>query len=466
MANVSKSKEQAPRQILIVDDIPAFCRELKRMLPREIYTSTICTDPVAVTGMLLKRKFDLVITTLVMKKMGGFDLIRKIRGSGIDVPIMLITGYGSLESAIEAQRIGVSDYLYKPVSEKELNARVAKVLDKARLEQEHGATFRLDNLVSQDPAMKSIFDMVEAVALSNSRVLILGETGTGKQLIAQAIHSHSPRKDEPFVEINCAAIPEALLESEFFGHERGAFTGSVAQRKGRFEEAQGGTLFLDEIGEISYDLQAKLLRVLQDGSYSRVGGNAVLKSKARVIAATNRDVRKLAQEGSFRTDLFYRLHVISLTIPPLRKRKKDLPFLTRYFLDKYCPAGREMAFSPTALTMMESYSWPGNVRELEHLVERFSVMHPHPIVEAEDLPDYIQQAAMPVKETSVTAPLPFREARQRFEREYIAQALRLHNGNMSRAARYAGMDRSQFFRMVRHHGMNPKEPQFSEGINH
>ncbi len=445
-----------PEKILVVDDIPEFCRELKEILSTKPYTVTICTDPTKVIGMLGRQKYDLVITTLVMKKMGGFDLIRKIRGAGNPIPIMLITGYGSLESAIEAQRIGVSDYLYKPVSAKELKVRVAKVLLQERPENKGAAPFRLEKLVSRDPAMKSIFDMVEAVAISNSRVLIMGETGTGKELIAHAIHAKSPRKNEPFIEVNCAAIPENLLESEFFGHERGAFTGAVSQRRGRFEEAKGGTLFLDEIGEISYDLQAKLLRVLEDGGFTRVGGSTIHRSNARVIAATNRDLRVAAQEGRFRADLFYRLHVISLTIPPLRKRHQDLPFLARHFFNEF-HRGRSIEFSPDALAAMEAYSWPGNVRELKHLVERFSVMHPKPVIEVDDLPDYIAGAASKSTESApVEGGIRFAEAKKNFERHYIINALKLHEGNMSRAARYAGMDRSQFFRMVRQHGIDPK----------
>jgi DNA-binding NtrC family response regulator len=443
--------------ILIVDDIPSFCEELNETLSAAGYSCTICTDPTEATALLGTRTFHLLITTLVMKKLGGFDLIRAIRGVGHSLPWILITGHGSLESAIEAQRLGCSDYLYKPVEARELRARVDKVIGRRERSEEGVPPFQLDKLVSQDPGMKSIFDMVEAIASSNSRVLILGETGTGKQLIAHAIHALSPRCNEPFVEINCAAIPESLLESEFFGHERGAFTGATQQRIGRFEEAQNGTIFLDEIGEIGYSLQAKLLRVLQDGKFNRIGGPQTLRSNARVIAATNRDLRAAAKAGDFRTDLFYRLHVISVTVPPLRSRKKDLPVLTRYFLEKYRPAGRTLELSPEALKALDGYFWPGNVRELEHLAEQICVMHKGPVVHARDLPDYILEPSPEPVEDFPAADRTFREAKVDFERKYLEHALLLHQGNMAQAARFAGMDRSQFFRMVKQHQIDPKK---------
>jgi len=444
------------KNLLIVDDVPSFCQEVAEMLPKKSYACTICTDPTEAPGRLASGAFHLLITTLVMKKLDGFDLVRRIRGDGLSLPIMLITGYGSPESAIEAQRLGVNDYLYKPVVAKELRARAAKLITQSESDSDGQGAFKLDKLVSRDPAMKSIFDMVQTIAQSNSRVLILGETGTGKQLIAQAIHSLSPRRDEPFVEINCAAIPENLLESEFFGHERGAFTGAVDRRIGRFEEAKGGTIFLDEIGEVDLGLQAKLLRVLENGNFNRVGGSTTLHSRARVIAATNRDLRAASQEGEFRADLFYRLHVISVTIPPLRERKADLPFLTRYFLKKYLAPGRTLQFGDEALRLMNAYNWPGNVRELEHLVERFSVMHPKPVVEAQDLPRYMFQA---VEEGQNGSPgeTSFKEARNEFERKYLQNILRLHDGNMAAAARVAQMDRAQFFRLVRRHNLDPRK---------
>ncbi|HLS28434.1 MAG TPA: sigma-54 dependent transcriptional regulator [Opitutales bacterium] len=446
-----------PKKILVVDDIASFCRDVKKTLSNKEIHVRSCTNPLKATDLLRRGNFDLLLTTQVMKKLSGFDLVREIRETGITTPIIMVTSYGNHESAMKAQQIGVSDYFHKPVGPIELKLRVQKVLAEANTKNESD-TFRFGELVSRDPAMKSVFEMAETVALSNSRVLILGETGTGKQLMAQAIHSHSQRKDEPFIEINCAAIPEALLESEFFGHEKGAFTGAAKQRKGLFEQARNGTVFLDEIGEMNYDLQAKLLRVLQDGRFTRVGGTSTLHSNARIIAATNRDLHTATQEKTFRVDLFYRLHVISLTIPPLRERRSDLLFLADHFLRKYLSPGQNLEFTEEAHQLMADYSWPGNVRELEHLMERFSVLHPRPLVEASDLPDYIRNAT-PVNpaKLKIESGVGFREARDAFVRDYLKNALRLHGGNMAQAARYAQIDRSQFFRMVRAHDLDPKE---------
>ncbi|MCX6955028.1 MAG: sigma-54 dependent transcriptional regulator [Verrucomicrobia bacterium] len=449
------------RRILIVDDVPSFLQEIRGCLKDHCAEAAICASPRRALRRLRSDPPDLLITTLVMKELGGFELIRRVRGQGSSIPIVMITGRGNEKTAIEATRLGVSDYLEKPVSAEELRARLEKIFAAQR--RPAAAEPGTGGMVSEDPAMKAIFDMVGAVARSDSRVLILGETGTGKQLIAQAIHERSPRCREPFVEVNCAAIPENLLESELFGHERGAFTGATERRTGRFEEAGDGTLFLDEIGEMSFTVQSKLLRVLQGGKFNRVGGSATLQSHARVIAATNRDLQKEAEEGRFRADLFYRLHVITLTPPPLRRRAGDVPLLAEHFLKKFrgsraTPSG----FTPAALHRLQGYGWPGNVRELEHLVERFAVLHDRPEIDAADLPEKI------LRETGGTAPAgaagaaraghgTLAEARAAFERAYLTDTLREARGNMAAAARRAGLDRSHSFRLVRRHGLDPRQ---------
>lgn len=445
------------RRILIVDDIPAFCQELRAILKPQGATAILCGSPLRALRLLRQQSFDLLITTLVMKELGGFELIRRLRGQGSRIPIVMITGYGNEKTAIEATRLGVSDYLEKPVVPEELLARLGKLMAPAPVTPAPSSSPR-EGMISEDPAMKAIFDTVEAVARSDSRVLILGETGTGKQLIAQALHAHSPRHREPFVEINCAAIPENLLESELFGHDPGAFTGATGRRIGRFEEAGSGTLFLDEIGEMSFTLQSKLLRVLQGGKFNRVGGNETLQSQARVIAATNRDLQKDVETGRFRSDLFYRLHVISLTLPPLRKRTVDIPLLADFFLRRYrrdrnLPQG----FTPEALAHLERYGWPGNVRELEHLVERFAVLHTSAWIEASDLPERIRRESQEAERTAPAVPRgTYQQARAAFERAYVEETLRLARGNMAAAARLAALDRSRYFRLVRKHGLDPR----------
>jgi DNA-binding NtrC family response regulator len=452
----------ADKHVLVVDDLPPFCQEIRGYLKDHCRQVTICTSPLRALRRLKSDEPDLLITTLVMRELGGFDVIRRARGQGSAVPIVMITGRGNDKTAIEATRLGVSDYLEKPVSAEELRARLEKIFaaQQRPVKPEDTTDTRM---LSEDPAMKAIFDMVGAVAKSDSRVLILGETGTGKQLIAQAIHERSPRCKEPFVEVNCAAIPENLLESELFGHERGAFTGATERRTGRFEEAAEGTLFLDEIGEMSFNVQSKLLRVLQGGKFNRVGGSATLQSQARVIAATNRDLQKEAEAGRFRADLFYRLHVITLTLPPLRRRPGDVTLLAEHFLRRFRgPRTVPQGFSEEALRRLQAYGWPGNVRELEHLVERFAVLHDRPLIEAADLPEKILRetsgapvAGTPAPEAMLQGTLA--EARAAFERAYLSETLKQARGNMAAAARRAGLDRSHYFRLVRRHGLEPKQ---------
>ncbi len=451
----------ADKHVLIVEDVPAFCQELRGYLRGHCRQVTICTSPLRALRRLRTEPPDLLITTLMMRELGGFDLIRRVRGQGLALPIVMITGYGSEKTAIEALRLGCSDYLEKPVAADELRARLEKIF--VAREHPHAGTTAAPSaapMISDDPAMKAIYDMVGAVARSDSRVLILGETGTGKQLIAQAIHEHSPRRNAPLVEVNCAAIPENLLESELFGHERGAFTGATERRQGRFEEAGQGTLFLDEIGEMTFTVQSKLLRVLQNGRFSRVGGSALLQSHARVIAATNRDLQKEVEAGRFRADLFYRLHVITLTLPPLRRRTADVPLLAEHFLRRFRgQRERPGRFSPAAMQQLQHYAWPGNVRELEHLVERFAVLHDRPVIEAEDLPERFARPAGGAATARFDEPLlqgNYASARRAFERAYLTETLRQARGNMAEAARRAGLDRSHYFRLVRRQDLDPR----------
>jgi DNA-binding NtrC family response regulator len=454
------SSPLADKHILFVDDVVANCQEIRAYLKGHCRQVTICTSPLRALRRLKVEEPDLLITTLMMKELGGFEVIRRVRGQGSSLPIVMITGYGNEKTAIEATRLGVSDYLEKPVAADELRARLEKIFAAQQRPAIHDAA-TATTMLSEDPAMKAIFDMVEAVARSDSRVLILGETGTGKQLIAQAIHESSARRKEPLVEVNCAAIPENLLESELFGHERGAFTGATDRRIGRFEEAGDGTIFLDEIGEMSFTVQSKLLRVLQGGKFNRVGGSATLQSRARVIAATNRDLQQEAEAGKFRADLFYRLHVITLTLPPLRRRARDVPLLAEHFLRRFRGA-RDVPrnFTPDALAQLQRYNWPGNVRELEHLVERFAVLHERPTIDVADLPEKVGRP--PAADTGVPAldrylQSDYATARDAFERAYLRGTLKQARGNMAEAARRAGLDRSHYFRLVRRQGIDPSE---------
>jgi DNA-binding NtrC family response regulator len=353
-------------------------------------------------------------------------------------------------------RLGACDYMNKPVVPEELVARVRRILG-----SEKGALPRtlpedVGGVITADPQMKAVIETVRIIAGTESRVLITGETGTGKQVIARLIHNSSSRKDEPFVDVNCAAIPDTLLESELFGHEKGAFTGADAQRIGRFEEAGRGTLFLDEIGEMNYAVQSKLLKVLQDGRFSRVGASRTLQCQARIIAATNRELDKEVALGRFRSDLYYRLHVMTVALPPLRKRQGDIPLLAEHLLRKFSVRGeRPHRFSSEVLTALQRYTWPGNVRELENTIERIALLYRStPVIGLESLPERIvQQSVGMTVAPAVSYTGPYREARKRFERDYFQSMLSQAQGNMAEAARRAGIDRSQFFRIVKRLGI-------------
>ena len=437
---------------MVVDDVPSFLDSIKQILTDAGFSVTTRLSPMRAVKDLRRAEYDLLITTLVMRELGGFDVIKGVRNAGNNIPIMMITGYGSEQAAGEAIRLGASDYMNKPVVADELVARVRRIVEP------QGSTLSADSnqFITKDPAMLSVMELVHTVAATNSRVLINGETGTGKQLIAREIHLASPRASQPFVDLNCAAIPDTLLESELFGHERGSFTGADQRRIGRFEEAGRGTLFLDEIGEMGYGVQAKLLKVLQDGTFSRVGGQKLLTSEARVIAATNRDLEKEAAEGRFRTDLYYRLHVVTITIPPLRKRPGDIPLLAEHFLSRFGNGSNNRRFAPETLSALQRYPWPGNVRELGNLIERIAVLNPEPVIGLDALPERIVQQSLGYATQTATYTGRYSDAKDRFERDYVTSLLARHHGNMAAAARQAGIDRSQFFRMVQRLGLDPK----------
>ncbi|MEO0514763.1 MAG: sigma-54 dependent transcriptional regulator [Planctomycetota bacterium] len=445
---------QPRAKILVVDDVPDFCDEVAAILTGANLRPTVCLSPIKAAGLAKKRSFHLIITTLVMEQMSGLDLIRQMRGAQVATPILMVTGHGGPESAIEATRLGANDYLDKPVAADELLARVrAQLADSNR---GTSAAVGMDEVITQDLAMREIFEMVETIAPSRSRVLILGETGTGKQILSRAIHTRSDRADQPFVEVNCAAIPETLLESELFGHEKGAFTSAIRRRIGRFEQAREGTIFLDEIGEMNASLQSKLLHVLEDGRFQRVGGTQTLTSRARVVAATNRDLKKEVDAGRFRADLYFRLNVISIAVPPLRERVGDIALLAGHFLEKFCdPAEEAKRFAPDAIAVLESYPWPGNVRELQNLAERLAILHRGQEINASALPERIRGQSASLAASSAAFDGPFRAAKAEFERAYVARAIDRADGNLASAARRSQLDRAQFYRLAQRHGLLP-----------
>lgn len=444
---MGSAKRRGVSSILIVDDVPEFLRETSAAL-RPHFRVSVCSSPVRAVRLIKQGGIDLLITTLVMKEIDGFEVIRRVRGGGNALPIIMVTGFGDENTAIEATRLGANDYLTKPVEPEELIARARRALADAPAVSFEG---NAPAVLTQDAAMLRVLDLSSRVARAGSRVLIIGETGTGKELFARLLHAKSGHADEPFVDVNCAAIPPNLLESELFGHERGAFTGATERRIGRFEEAAGGTLFLDEIGELGVALQSKLLRVLQTGDFSRVGGSKTLRSRAHVVAATNRNLYQEAQEGRFRADLYYRLNVVTLEVPPLRDRFGDIPLLIHHFSRRFAPQGHgPLSFSQEAMQLLCSYSWPGNVRELEHLIERLAVLSSRQEIEASDLPPHFQNIpSSPAVHASPVLTRTYQEALEEFQRNYFLSLITASEGNLAAAARQAGMERSHFFRKVR-----------------
>lgn len=379
-------------RILIVDDEPNLRKVLGAQLTREGYRVVLAQDGEEALAVLEQGGVDVVVTDLVMPKVDGLTLLRRTVELHPDLPVIMITAHGTIDSAVEALKLGAFDFITKPFDREELKQVIAKASRSRALFKKEASPdsdrgrFRI---IGQSSRMQEIYGVIGRVADAPSTVLVTGESGTGKELVAGALHAHSRRKDKPFIKVNCAAIPHDLLESELFGHERGAFTGAVTSKPGRFELADGGTLFLDEIGDVPVDMQVKLLRALQESEFERVGGVRTLHVDVRIVAATSRDLKKMIEEGRFREDLFYRLNVVPIFLPPLRDRREDIPLLVEHFVDKYNKRlGKEIqGFSDASVEVLLEYPWPGNIRELENLVERTLLFCDRPVVEPEDLPD-------------------------------------------------------------------------------
>jgi two-component system nitrogen regulation response regulator NtrX len=372
----------------------------------------------------------------------------------------MISGHGTIETAVKATRLGAYDFIEKPLSLEKTLITMSRALEHGRLERENAALrSRLDEraeIIGESDVMRRLREHIATAAPSTGRVLIHGENGSGKELVARAIHALSARREAPFVEVNCAAIPEELIESELFGHERGAFTGALARRRGKFESADTGTVFLDEIGDMSLKTQAKVLRALEEQAFERVGGRETLKVDVRVIAASNRDLPSLIAQGAFREDLFYRLNVIPIEVPPLRARKDDVPALVEHFVRVFCAENgkRLKTVAPAALTWFMTYEWPGNVRELRNMVERLVIMVAGDGIGADDLPPPLRPKNEPTP-AALSEGKPLKEARDNFERAYILAELRAQDWNMTRTAERLGIERSHLYRKIRAYGIIP-----------
>ncbi len=433
-------------RILLIDDDKNTANGLRKILLQDGYdTSCVYTGNEALK-LIDTEHFDIVITDMKLPDISGFSIIEKVKKKDADIPVIMITAFSSLQTAIDAMKKGADDYLTKPVNIDELELILKKIWEKQllilqnrELRQKLNDKYGFSGLIGNTPEMQLVFKTITEIAPTAATVLIYGETGTGKELVAHAIHYNSDRRDKPFVALHCASLSEGVLESELFGHEKGAFTGAVSQRRGRFELADGGSLFLDEIGELNSHVQIKLLRVLETGSFERVGGEKTLKSDVRIIAATNKDLEKEIKEGRFREDLYYRLNVINLGIPPLRERREDIGLLSDSFLIKYTTKNKKdtKGFSAQSARILNNYDWPGNVRELENAVERAVVMARSELIEPDNLPSNINQSLR--KARKETFRIPSGTTMKDIEKKVILETLQTTSGSKSKAAKMLGI---------------------------
>lgn len=453
--------------ILIVDDEQSIRDSLTGILQDEGFITLTAANGEEALQLLREERPDLVLLDIWMPGMDGLETLTRMREFATEQLVIMMSGHGTIETAVKATKLGAHDFVEKPLSLEKILIIIQNALRLNQLAEENRslkARFAKEHeVIGASQAIMALQRQVEIVAPTSGWALITGENGTGKELVARGIHARSLRADKPFIEVNCAAIPEDLIESELFGHERGAFTGATAQRRGKFDLAHEGTLFLDEIGDMSLKTQAKVLRILQERKFERVGGSRTIEVDVRVIAATNKDLPKQIAAGLFREDLYYRLNVIPFHVPPLRERREDIPLLANHFLTFFCnKEGREVkSLSEAALAALASYSWPGNVRELKNLIERLVIMVPTRVIGREQLPQTIVQPHMDTVETaipeSVLASSTFREARDEFEKEYLLLKLEENDWNISRTAEAIEMERSNLHRKIRSFGIELKK---------
>jgi DNA-binding NtrC family response regulator len=443
-----------PRRILIVEDNEQASRQLRKVLESDPQLQVeVCSDGHQALKQLQEKSYSILITDLRMPHLDGMQLIKTVQERRLPVTVIVTTGHGSIDEAVQAIRLGAYDFLSKPIDLDYLRLVLNRALrertlmdEVVNLRQQLQNRYAFHNILSKNPHMHAMFELISNVAATNTTVLIQGETGTGKEQVARAIHQASHHRNGPLVAVNCAALPETLLESELFGHEKGAFTNAVGQRRGRFELADGGTIFLDEVGDVPATMQAKLLRVLQERRFERVGGTETIEVDVRVVAATNRSLRRLVKQSTFREDLYYRLNVVKIDLPPLRDRPEDIPLLATHFCEKYVRPGEQpKQISPEAMKVLLNYRWPGNIRELENAIERASVTARGSLILPENLPPELSASPTPRLpfHIDLDRPLPelLKEAVANIEQQYIRKALKKTHGNVGRCARICGLSR-------------------------
>jgi len=452
------------KSILIVDDEESIRQTLGGILADEGYEVMTAGSGEDALKIIEEELPNLVLLDIWLPGMDGIEVLKAIRSNYPQIRVVMISGHGTIETAVKATKLGAFDFIEKPLSLENVILVANHALDMIRLEEENVLLReKIHNeyeLTGNSPAIVELKEVIALVAQTNAWILIMGENGTGKELVARSLHRRSKRAEKPFVEVNCAAIPEELIESELFGHEKGAFTGATAKKRGKFDLAHEGTLFLDEVADMSLKAQAKILRILQEKKFERVGGNTFIMTDVRVLAATNKDLETEMETGRFRQDLFYRLNVIPLVIPPLRERKEDIPALVECFLRDFAVKEGEAPkrLSDDAINVLLRHSWPGNVRELKNIIERLVIMTPSDVITAKDIPvlgmgtDKIpEEPCVPISADS------YREAKMDFERQFLVKKLKEFNGNISRTAEAIGLERSNLHRKIKSYGIEVKE---------
>jgi two-component system, NtrC family, nitrogen regulation response regulator NtrX len=450
--------------LLLVDDDPNTLASLSRAFRLAGHEATVCDNAARALDLLKTEAFDLILSDVVMPGKTGLELLEEIKKTGVQTPIVLISGQANIEMAVRATKLGALDFLEKPLSTDKLLVTVENAVRFSRLEGENRELKQRlgkHELIGTGAAMNKLLAQIDRVAASETRVCILGETGTGKELVARAIHEKSPRHENAFVTLNCAAVPAELIESELFGHEKGAFTGAAARHTGKFEQADGGTLFLDEIGDMPVAMQAKLLRVLEEGEVERVGGDKPVKVNVRVVVATHRNLEDLVKQNTFRRDLFHRVYVFPLVLPPLRERPEDFPALVAHFARQVAAQNgwKEKPFAAAAIAVLRNYSWPGNVRELRNVVERLILLSTEDVVTAADVGLVLpvgspsESAASLTSSTSSTSGT-LAERTETFEKEVLLAEIRRHNFHMTNVARTLGLERSHLYKKCQQLGID------------
>lgn len=453
----------AREHLLVVDDEPSILGSLKKALSLEGYRVDVAGGVAVAEERLSKHSYDVLLLDVALPDGNGVDLLAKIREAGNDVPVLMMSGHGSIDVAVRATKLGALDFLEKPLSTDRLllvldnTLRLVRAEEEARVLKAEAGYF--DELIGDSAAMTDLREHVARAARAKASVLILGERGTGKELVARAIHRASPRASGPLEKLNCAAVPAELIESELFGHEAGSFTGATKQRRGKFERANGGTLFLDEVGDMPLPMQAKLLRVLQESEIERVGGSETLKVDVRVVAATNRDLVKACEEEKFRPDLYDRLNVVPLELPPLRARRDDIPLLARHFLEGAARANDRpgASLADDGLAALTKHSYPGNVRELKNLLERLVILSPDDTITSEEVDRALGMSGSPSTAGLYRPGVPFKVLVEEAERTILEEALAQHGGQMAGTARALGLERSHLYKKTRALGLRGKE---------